>query len=304
MKDQAYKLREMINNLKMMQLEQQTETENYENKNSRVITVTSGKGGVGKTNFSVNLAIALRELGYKVIVIDADLGLANVDVVLGLIPRYTLVDALNSEKNILEIICEGPSGIKFISGGSGIEDLIKLSGEKLDKFINNISQLDRYFDIIIFDTGAGLSDSIVRFVMAADEVIVVTTPEPTSITDAYALIKTIAKRGKKDKIKIVVNKAESVKEGDEVLSKIMLATEKFLDIKPEPLGVLLYDELVVKAVKMQQPFYLSFPNSQASRMMKQITRKLVNIDNKDDGYRDRGIKGFIKRLAGIAGVSQ
>ncbi|NSW89866.1 MAG: MinD/ParA family protein [Firmicutes bacterium] len=303
MKDQADRLRKIIDNLRMKQQYLQASDINEPvKKTARVITVTSGKGGVGKTNLAVNIAITLSELGLRVIIIDADLGLANVDVLLGLVPQYTLADALNNNKNIVEIMCEGPNGIKFISGGSGVEELIKLSKDKLNSFINNIGQLDRFSDIIIIDTGAGLSDNVIKFVMAADEIVLVTTPEPTSITDAYALIKLIVNRDKEKKIKIIVNRAESVKEGNDALRKLMLVSEKFLNAKLDPLGVILYDEAVVKAVKLQQPFSLSFPNSQASKFVRQVTGKLVNEESYFLEYKPKGIKSFVRRLAGFTSM--
>lgn len=303
MKDQADKLREIINNLKMKQQSIQISGGNKPSeKPARVITVASGKGGVGKTNIAVNMAISLCELGLRVIIIDADLGLANVDVLLGLIPKFTLVDALNKDKNIMDIICEGPKGIKFISGGSGVEELVKIDKNRLNYFISNIGQLDRYFDIILIDTGAGLSENVLKFAIASDEIIVVTTPEPTSITDAYALIKLIVNRDKKKLIRIIVNRAENIKEGNNVLNKLVLVSEKFLYTKLDPLGIILYDEAVVKAVKLQQPLTLGFPNSHASKCIKQVASNLLGEENYETKYTMKGIKSFAKRLASLISI--
>lgn len=303
MKDQADKLREIVNNLNMKQQSLQVSSgDKPREKAARVITVTSGKGGVGKTNIAVNTAIALCELGLKVIIIDADIGLANVDILLGLVPQFTLVDALNKNKNIMDIICEGPNGIKFVSGGSGVEELVKTDEERLNNFIKNIEQLDSCFDIILIDTGAGLSENVLKFAMASDEIIVVTTPEPTSITDAYALIKLIVNRDKEKVMRIIVNRAESIKEANDVLNKLMMVSERFLYTKLDPLGIILYDETVVKAVKLQQAFTLGFPNSQASKFIRQIAYKLVYEESYNHRYTNRGVKGFIKRLASFISV--
>lgn len=304
MKDQAQRLREIIEDMKRKQSKNNesysenitvntTKTTNL----ARVITVTSGKGGVGKSNIAVNMSISLCSMGYKVALIDADLGLANVDVLMGISPEFSLADILHNNKSIMEILSEGPCGVKFISGGSGVEELVKLNKEQLEKFISEIGILDSYFDIIIIDTGAGLSDSVLSFTMASDEIIVVTTPDPTAITDAYALIKVISSRNMNKDIKVIVNRAENVNEANNVLDKLVLVTDKFLSMKIVPLGFILYDDNVIKAVKSQSPFITSNPNSTASRNIRSITMNMVN--NKDymkDASDSSGMKGFINQL--------
>ena len=170
---------------------------------------------VGKTNIAVNLAIALSNQGKEAIIFDADLGLANIEVLLGVTPKYTLEDLVFNNKSIFDIVSTGPNNIRYISGGSGVEQLAKLNNDHLNKFIYNIGLLDKIADIILIDTGAGLSDNVLNFVMAADEVILVTTPEPTSITDAYALIKMISVRDRK-RIRLIVNRAENEKEAKNI----------------------------------------------------------------------------------------
>jgi len=297
MRDQADRLRQIIDNLKLRQASGQTYSpESDTNKSAKVITVTSGKGGVGKTNITINLAIALSEMGYRVTILDADFGLANIDVLFGLIPKYTLVDVIHNNKNILEVLSEGPRNIKFISGGSGVEELVKLDRNQIEKFVSNIGLLDKISDIILIDTGAGLSDSVMSFVMAADEVLLVTTPEPTSITDAYALIKMVSNRNKEKVIRVIVNKAENFNEANDILNKLSLVAERFLDIKLYPLGYVIQDELVIKAVKLQQPFSLSFPKSQASRLVREISRKLMDTKVEKSDNASTGIRGFVNRL--------
>jgi len=269
------------------------------NKKARVITVTSGKGGVGKTNITVNLALALSKMGLKVVILDVDFGLANIDVLFGIVPKYTMLDIIHEEKNIFEVLTDGPENIKFLSGGSGVEELIRLDRKKLGNFISSIGMLDRFFDVILIDTGAGLSQNVMSFIMAADEVLLVTTPEPTAITDAYALVKIISRRDRKKKINILVNKAESIKEANEIVNKLCVVSEKFLSFKLIKLGYILYDENVTKSVKMQKPFSTVNPKCQAAKNITEIAEKLF-LDNAHDEI--GGAKGFISKLLSFFGV--
>jgi flagellar biosynthesis protein FlhG len=295
--DQAEKLRQIIANLKNRHaVSQESPEKQIVRRSSRVITVTSGKGGVGKTNIAVNLAISLSEYGFKVIILDADFGLANIDVIFGIVPQFTLVDVINNKKNIFDILTEGPKNIKFISGGSGVEQLAKLDKVQLEKFVENISFLDKLADYIIIDTGAGVSESVLSFVMAADEVLLVTTPEPTSITDAYALIKMVANRDKTKPIKLIVNRAETQAEAENILKKLSLVAEKFLLVKLSPLGFLINDDLIPKSVRMQQPFTIAFPKSNAAKQIRDICKKLVQIRvERNQG----GMKSFVNKLVGF-----
>jgi len=300
MKDQAEKLRQVIDNLKLKQAANQTVVPFQPVKRSaRVITITSGKGGVGKTNVTINLAIALSEQGKRVVILDADFGLANIDVLFGIVPRYSLADVIKNKKNILEILAEGPKNTKFISGGSGVEEMVKLDRAQLLKFVENISLLDKIADIILVDTGAGLSENVMSFVMAADEVLLITTPEPTSITDAYALIKMVSNRDREKKIKIIVNRAENMIEANDITNKLILVADKFLGLAIEPLGHILQDDAVVKAVMQQQPFYISYPKSQAAKCIKVISDKLLENGTNVYANQNTGIRGFINRLVGL-----
>ncbi len=298
MKDQAEKLREIINDIK------NTSTGNLSNNTinksagPRVITVTSGKGGVGKTNFTVNLGIRLSQLGLRVVIIDADLGLANIDVVMGRMTKYNLSDVINNNKDILEILEEGPGGVKFTSGGSGVQELVKLDKSQLFDLLMKLGKLDEEADIILIDTGAGLSDSVLSFVHASREVIIVTTPEPTSITDAYALIKTISNRDKSKNIKIVVNRVDNSAEAFNILDKLNVVTEKFLGIKLQRLGYIINDNIVSKAVKQQQPFIISFSKSEPSKNMAEIADTLLkNLEVNTNTV--SGFRMFINKLTNI-----
>lgn len=301
--DQAEKLRSIISSLNDIKTNQDgMQEESGVRKRARVITVTSGKGGVGKTNFSINMAILLSEFGLRVVIIDADFGLANIDVVLGVMPEFTLLDVIKDNKDITDILTQGPNNIKFISGGSGVEELIKLEKWQLDKFMEKMSQLDELTDIIIVDTGAGLSENVLSFVVAADEVILVTTPEPTSITDAYALIKMVSKMDKNKVLKLVINRAENSDEAQQILKKLTFTSEKFLSFKIEPLGFILNDNNVSKAVKQQQPFILGYPRSTASKHMRDITSKLAEKYKTEKVKPTNGVKGFMGRLMKLLNV--
>jgi flagellar biosynthesis protein FlhG len=298
MRDQAERLRQIINGIKTRQDNNQVALiSDIAPKSARVITVTSGKGGVGKTNITINLGIALSELGLRVVILDADFGLANIDVLFGITPKSSLDDVIHDRKNILEILADGPRNIKFISGGSGVEDLVKLDKTQLERFVSNIALLDKIADVILIDTGAGLSDNVMSFVMAADEVLLVTTPEPTSITDAYALVKMIANHDKNKTIKVIVNRADNANEASDLLNKLSVASERFLSLKLYKLGYILQDDAVSKAVKMQQPFSISFPKSHASRYVKEISKKLADTKTQQLSQSETiGFKGFVNRL--------
>ena len=297
MSDQADKLRRIVECL--------TETKNTSKKEAaKVITVTSGKGGVGKTNITVNLAIVLSKMGYKVAILDVDFGFANVDVMLGISTKYTLLELIRGERNIFEVLTDGPNNIQFLSGGSGVEELIQLDRKQIGTFISNISLLDKLFDVILIDTGAGLSKSVMSFILAADEVLLVTTPEPTAITDAYAMIKMISKKDKHKIVKVVVNKAESLKEANDILNKLFVVSDRFLSFKLQKTGYILEDDCIPKAVKQQKPFCLSYPRSHASH---QITELAMNLFHDNGGIvssniRGKGIKGFFSRLLSNYGL--
>lgn len=252
---------------------------------ARVITVTSGKGGVGKSSVSVNLAIALSKLGNRVIILDADFGLANIEVMLGIRPQYNLADLMFRGKSLSDIVTEGPENIGFISGGSGIQELTNLTRDQIVYLIQKLVELDEKADVIIIDTGAGIADSVLEFVAASSEVLLIATPEPTSITDAYALLKTLNRR--KDVsmqdtvINVVANRIDSYDDGKELYDKLSLVVNKFLNLKLEYLGALPQDSCVSKAVMHQKPAITLYPNSQFSKTLLAFANILCEktIDN-------------------------
>ena len=254
------------------------------NKSARLLTITSGKGGVGKSSTAVNLAVQFRKLGYRVLIFDADFGLANIEVMFGVFPEYNLSDVVFRNKKIEEIITRGPMDIGFISGGSGIAELSNLASK--------LMQLDTMFDIIIVDTGAGISDTVMEFVKCSKEVIVVTTPEPTSITDFYSLLKALKRSSDFDSesttIKVLANKVNGTEEARELYLKVNSVVSKFLGIKLEFLGLIPNDSHVSKAIMQQKPVSIVDENAKASKAYEKIAKGLLE-DAQMDIYGKVGI---------------
>ncbi|MCL2740556.1 MAG: MinD/ParA family protein [Oscillospiraceae bacterium] len=265
---------------------------------TKLITVTSGKGGVGKTNFTVNLAIALGRMGYKVTIIDADFGLANVDVLMGMTVKSSILETVSAGRDLMEALCEGPEGVMFLSGGSGVEEIAKLDPAKVGAFIEGMVRLDGISDVIIVDTGAGLSDTVMDFILASDETVFVVTPEPTAITDAYALMKMVVGRDRAHKLKILINRAESEEEARSVTERLTFVAGKFLSYAIESVGYIPYDENVVRAVKRQQPFTMAYPRSEASQKVAEIARTIMELGAVN--AERKGVRGFLRGLFGSA----
>ncbi|WP_196594666.1 MinD/ParA family protein [Pectinatus sottacetonis] len=274
--DQASKLRKMIEHKKIYGSSHIHDKSSY---SPRIIAVTSGKGGVGKTNFTVNLAIALSRLGKKVLIIDADLGLANVEVIMGCLSPYTMMDLLNGNISLEEIILKGPAGIQYISGGSGLEQLSDLSIEDRSLLIHRLYACEEVADIILVDTGAGVGRNVLDFLIAANEIILLTTPEPTALTDAYAVIKAYMARSTVPNIKLVINKIYDKDEGDEVSLKLRMTAEKFLKVTIKNLGMVYDDHNMVNAIKKQIPLLLSYPDTIASKCISQIANSILHGGN-------------------------
>lgn len=247
---------------------------------ARVITITSGKGGVGKSTVAVNLAIQLRKLGKKVIIFDADMGLANVEVMFGAIPKYNLSDMVYHGKKMKEIITEGPMDIGFISGGNGITGMNNLSKIQLGRLVNNLIELDELTDFILIDTGAGIANNVMEFVLASPEVLLVLTPEPSSLTDSYSLIKALYGNPgfvrKDTNIEVVVNRATSPEDGQIVYAKLNSVISKFLQGEVHFFGTVPRDTQLERSVREQKIVSLSSPNSRSAQAFGRLAKSLAD----------------------------
>ena len=260
------------------QLRNIVKQQNKKQRSARVITVTSGKGGVGKSNVSVNLAIQMSRLGKRAVILDADFGLANIEVMLGMRPQYNLADMMFRGKDVKDIICTGPEDIGFISGGSGLREMTNLNKDQILSLVRTMYELDHYADVVIIDTGAGISDTVIELVASSSEVLLVATPEPTSITDAYALLKTLHRHdgfeAGSTSIKMIGNRIQSYEEGKELYLKLNTVVNKFLGMEMEYLGAIPYDECLPRAVMQQQPVSLAYPDAPSARAMLELAMVL------------------------------
>lgn len=299
--DQAEKLREIMNSKnKKKNKEFESKKNHTPIEKAKVISISSGKGGVGKTNFAINFAISLKNQGYRVVIIDADIGLGNVEILSGINVKNTISDIIFSDKTILEIMEKGPGGIKIISGGSGLQELALLNDGNLSKFIKEINNLQAIMDYIIIDTGAGISPAVIDFIMASDEVIIVSTGDPTSIMDSYILIKSITTMAFNGKINVISNLVKNEKEGREVYNKLKKASSSFLKVNINYFGCIERNQIVDNAVKNQIPFMISNPNNLISKRITKITLNYLdrNVDlenNNSLSFAEKFLNIFKKR---------
>jgi len=296
LQDQAENLRQLVERLNA-QLGAEKPIEPHAN--CRVIAVTSGKGGVGKTNISVNFALAMASRGKKILLFDADMGLANVDVMLGIVPHFNLAHVLTGQKTLAEIITDGPNGIRLVASGSGgVRELADLNDEQRNKFLNALLALQSQSDLILIDTGAGLHRNVLAFVLAAEEVVIVTTAEPTSLMDAYGMIKILYREKKNPVISVIVNMVSNQAEADEAGRKLTILARRFLNLEIDYLGFVLRDQAMIRAVKEQKPVMLSAPNSPAAISINRLAEAiLLGKSQKNNG----NLASFFKRVTQIFG---
>ncbi|WP_247747173.1 MinD/ParA family protein [Alkalihalobacillus sp. BA299] len=262
MNDQAESLRKIMNNI--------------DNGNdTKVISVVSGKGGVGKSNFSINFSIGLSQAGKRVLLFDLDIGMANVDILMGVSSKYNVVDMIENELTIWDIIETGPENVSFVSGGSGFTQLFKLNEKKFQRFMTQLESLGQEFDYIIFDMGAGVSEDSMQFILSSNEVIVVTTPEPTAITDAYAMLKYINSKMDSIQCSIIVNRTDTNKEGLLTAQNFMRVVKQFLQKDLTYLGSIPNDKSVSKAVRSQKPVLVLDPKAKSSQAIELIVKQFL-----------------------------
>lgn len=271
MEDQATRLRQIVGHKK----EYEPETIATPSGQTRVIAVTSGKGGVGKTNITVNLAVALGQAGKRVLVIDADLGMANVDIVLGSRSPKHLLNLLEPGVELDDIVVRGPHGVSYISGGSGLEKAVDFSYEERCLLLQKLASCGQLADVILLDTGAGLGKNVMEFILAADEVLLVTTPEPTALTDAYAVMKAYSMYAKEKNLHLIINRVYDDRESRDVAAKLQQTADRFLQMRIDCLGYVYDDNQVMRAVRQQTPFLVANPSCVASECIKGIANKLL-----------------------------
>ncbi|MEW8955133.1 MinD/ParA family protein [Clostridium sp.] len=284
MLDQAERLRQLASG-------------NEERKKPRIITITSGKGGVGKSNLVVNLAISLKLMGKRVMVFDADIGMGNDDILMGCTTRYNVFDVILNNKEINEVIIEGPYGVKLLPGGSGLNNVEDLKEEERKRFLDKLESLED-LDFILMDTGAGINRSVLAFIAASDDTIVITNPEPTSLTDAYSLMKAINHFKIKNEVNLIVNRVMDEEEGTLTFRRFQGAVNRFLNINVRLLGFIWEDRRVMMSVRDQKPFVIKYPNCHASLNVKDIANTILNNGNKEKAS-GSGFKEVFKKIFNI-----
>lgn len=293
MEEQVQELKQIIGDSSRLQINDGKS--NLRGHSTRIIAITSGKGGVGKTNIAVNMAIAYAQLGKKVILIDGDLGMANVNVLLNVVPQYNLMNVINKKRTMKEIILDTEFGIKFIAGANGFSKIANLSVGELEYFAKQFSELGNA-DIIIIDTAAGIANNVLQFVAAADEVYVVTTPEPTAITDAYGIIKIITTEivDRQLNLKLLVNRVHSADEGKRISDRIITIVGQFCGCKVDYIGFVYDDPIVQSSVIRQKPFIVINPTSKPSVCLKHIVGRI----EKTELAGNEGVSSFLKKFLG------
>ncbi|CAM3750045.1 MinD/ParA family protein [Alkalicoccus chagannorensis] len=283
MSDQAEALRSKLLNRSSMQ------------RNTKVISVVSGKGGVGKSNVTISAACELQQNGSKVLIIDLDIGMANIDILLGESADQSIVDMLQHQLSIWSIMEEGPAGISYIAGGRGLNELFEMDENKANYFVDQIASLQGAFDFVFLDMGAGVTQDSFHFLLSAQEVLLVTTPEPTSITDAYAMIKFLTVKEADLPVSVIVNRTNNQKEGYRTFDNLQQVTKKFLHQELYYYGSIPNDDAVWKAVRAQTPFVLYAPHSPPAEALRECIRSMTG----GEADQTRSFPSFVRRLKGF-----
>ncbi|MFL0195502.1 MinD/ParA family protein [Clostridium sp. WILCCON 0269] len=289
MLDQAEQLR------KLAQVDKQLKVDTVYNTRPVIIAVASGKGGVGKSNFVVNVSIALQKMNKKVLIFDGDMGMGNDDVLMGFLPKYNVYDIIFGDKTVEEVIIKGPFGVKLLPGGTGILKMEGITKAQREGFIEKLSLLND-LDYIVLDTGAGINRDVLGFITCCQEFIVITTPEPTSLTDAYSLVKVVNHFKLKDRAKVIVNRSIDAREGERTFNKFNSVVSKFLNMELQYLGFVSDDRKIIQAVRNQIPFLINYPQSEASRDINFIANKLAGIKEPETKV---SIQGLFKKIFDI-----
>ncbi|MGL4452550.1 MAG: MinD/ParA family protein [Sarcina sp.] len=261
---------------------------------AKVITITSGKGGVGKSNIVVNLAITLSRNGKKVLIFDADIGMGNDDIILGVYPEYNVYDVIQGRVGIQNAIIDTGYGVDLLSAGSGLNKIDELSKEERERFINSLTNISGY-DYILMDTGAGVSKTVLGFIGASDDVLLITTPEPTSLIDAYSLIKAVKHFKLKDNAKMIVNRCYTQEEGKETFNKFKNVADKFISFNLEYMGFIFDDRKLVESVRKQKPVVVASPSSDTAKCLEKISGLIIG-EKKNNA---KGADGFFRKLFNI-----
>ncbi|MEW5947624.1 MAG: MinD/ParA family protein [bacterium] len=288
MPDQAQKLREIRNGAGAPAGAQTPRS------HQRTIAITSGKGGVGKSSITINLAISLTRFGNRVLILDADFGLGNIDMLLGLRPEYTLQHVFSGRKTVPETLMTGPSGIRLLPSSIGGKKLEEVTLAMKRELLRQVRAMEETVDVILVDTGAGISDNIVDFLVLADEILLITTPEPTSIMDCYGVMKLLSQKRDRTLVRVLVNMAENLREARGAMNTLRTVSRQFFNVTLSDLGWIAYDRSVPRSVKQQQPFILLFPSSRASKTMNQVAARFANFEV--EFITARGLGTALRRL--------
>lgn len=291
MRSQAAKLKEIMKKKKA-----EKQVQNFNTASTRTIAIASGKGGVGKSTFTVNFAYNLRKLDKKVLIIDSDIGMANLDIMLGVQPNYDMGHLLREECSLEEAVIEGPAGIKLLSGITGDDSFIDIKNEAMKKLIELGDKIEKNYDYLLIDLGAGAAKSIVNTILAAEELILLLTTEPTSVMDSYSLIKILSKHKYNKKIKLVINQSQNKKDADKTAKRIIKTVKNYLDLDLTLVGSISHDRKISEALRKQKPYSEIFSNRKAAQDFENLTRKISGEEKKQSS---KGVKSYFYKMVGF-----